>query len=140
MIVSRTICHLADNQVVMMKKLTQTRLHDPPNSFGNCFSAVIACIMGKDSAEDVIQIQDYYDDEKVNSWIWVLRDWLKKHGYIWYDLKGHLMTGEYYLVTGKTERNTVHICIYKNGKLYHDPHPSNKGLTEIMNFEYIGKI
>ena len=70
----------------------------------------------------------------------ILTDWLNERGYEIYDLKGHLNTGKYYLVTGETVRKTTHVCIYKDGKLYHDPHPSNVGLIIETHFEYIGKI
>ena len=128
-----------------MNKLIQTRLHNgtKPEQMGNCFPTVIACLMGKKSAEDVIQIQEYYkgvEDEEDNNWVDVLTKWLNEKGYQWYSLTGHLYDNSYYLVTGKTERGTVHVCIYKNGKLYHDPHPSGKGLTKILNFEKICKI
>ncbi len=126
-----------------MKKLIQTRMHDSmkPEERGNCFPTVIACIMGKDSPEDVIQIQEHYKEvDEDNLWIDILMKWLLDHGYEWHGLNDHLHDNTFYLVTGKTERGTVHICIYQNGKLFHDPHPSNKGLVEILNFEYIGKI
>jgi len=123
-----------------MKKLIQTRLHngDSPKDRGNCFPTVIACLMGKESPEDVIQIQEYYQENN-NDWMMVLIQWLSERGYEWYGLDSHQYDDSYYLVTGKTERGTVHVCIYQNGKLLHDPHPSNKGLTEIMNYEFIGK-
>jgi len=113
-----------------MNKLIQTRLHKPPKQYGNCFPTVIACIMGLDSPEDVIQIQEHYEKHE---WPEILNKWLFEKGYELYDLKGHLMTGQYYFVTGKTERSaangSVHICIYQNGKLFHDPHPSNTGIN-----------
>lgn len=48
-----------------MKKITQTRLHNPDNGIiGNCFAACIASILELDSAKDVLQIQEYYDDPR----------------------------------------------------------------------------
>ena len=125
-----------------MKKLIQTRLHNPPTSIGNCFPTVIACIMDLDNPEDVIQIQEYYKEDGKEDGIWanILIDWLFKNGYEWYSLEGHLDNDEYYLVIGKTIRDTTHVCIYQNGELYHDPHPSQDGLTKIKGFETIHKI
>ena len=128
-----------------MKKLIQTRLYDSMKSkeSGNCFPTVIACIMDLNSPDDVIQIQEHYKDdeeEEDHAWIDVLMDWLTEKGYEWYGLTEHLTSEQYYLVTGKTIRGTVHVCIYFKGELYHDPHPSGAGLTEILNYEYIGKL
>lgn len=126
-----------------MKKLIQTRLNTgmEPKKRGNCFSTVIACLMDLNSSEDVIQIQEYYKnikEEEDNKWVDILMDWLDKKGYEWHGLKGHLYDGSYYLVNGETIRGAIHICIYLNGNLYHDPHPSNTGLTKIISYEYIG--
>lgn len=119
---------------IQMKKLIQTRLHSETQR-GNCFPTVIACFMDLDSAEDVIQIQEHYDDDK---WLWKLLNWLNERGWEMGTLHdGHLQTGEYYLVTGKTSRGTRHVCIYQNGELFHDPHPSGEGLITEENFEYL---
>lgn len=37
-----------------------------------------------------------------------------------------------YLASGKTERGTSHMVVMNDGKLVHDPHPSNAGLTEVQ--------
>lgn len=123
-----------------MKKLIQTRLHTSmkKEERGNCFPTVIACIMDMNSPEDVIQIQEYYKEEREDdNWVVILTQWLTDKGYEWGSLNGHQSDGSYYLVTGKTKRGVVHICIYKDGKLYHDPHPSGKGLETIMHYEYL---
>lgn len=36
-----------------------------------------------------------------------------------------------YLVSGRSSRGVDHVCIYMNGKLYHDPHPSGEGVVDI---------
>ena len=113
-----------------MKKLQQTRLHNPPEILGNCFPTVIACFLDLNSPEDVIQIQEKY---KEDGWNNQLQKWLLEKGWEWKKISGHLFDNSYYLVIGKTNRgNASHICIYQNGELYHDPNPCNEGLlTEI---------
>jgi hypothetical protein len=96
-------------------------------------------MMGRASAEDVIQIQEYYDLPD-SGWISILFEWLFEQGYDWENLRTHLYDDTYYLVTGNTIRNTVHICIYQNGALYHDPHPSGAGLTDIISFCTISEL
>lgn len=116
-----------------MKKLLQTR-YVPKTEDDNCFSTVIACIMDLESPEEVIQVQKLYSD-KVDDvkWVLVLNQWLEDRGYTWLTLQDHIYNDQYYFVTGITERGSEHICIYKNGELYHDPHPSGMGLvTEEM--------
>lgn len=126
-----------------MKKLIQTRLHDPGKVKGNCFPTVIACLLDLDNPEEVLQFQELYNKENEGIyWQDELKDWLQKRGWEWTYLKEHLMTGEYYLVTGNTIRSkdVLHICIYKNGKLVHDPHPDQSGLTTEKYFEIIKPI
>lgn len=36
-----------------------------------------------------------------------------------------------YMALGDSSRGVGHIVIYKNGQLYHDPHPSNEGLANL---------
>ena len=122
-----------------MKKLIQTRMYvgpeseEPINQRGNCFPTVIACIMDKDSPEDVIQIQESYDLPD-DEWVSILYVWLFEQGYDWENIRGHLYDDRFYLVTGRTIRGTVHVCIYQNGSLFHDPHPSGAGLTDILSY------
>jgi len=118
-----------------MEKLLQTRLH-LGGQLGNCFSTVIACVLNKKSAEDVIQIQECYSD--VN-WKQILKEYLLEEGVEITDLDGHLYNDEYYFVEGDTKRGVFHICIYQNGKLYHDPHPSGDGLVNEKKFSIIVK-
>ena len=123
-----------------MKKLIQTRLHEamyPVEKRGNCFPTVIACLLDLDSSEEVAQIQEYYDEK---SWVRRLTDWLSQRGWVLSTLDGHLNNDSYYLVTGETERGNTHVCIYKNSKLFHDPHPSNKGLVSETHFEYLEQV
>lgn len=121
-----------------MKKLVQTRLHNPPLSRGNCLPTVIACFLNLNSAEDVIQIQEYYDNKDV-VWSEVLEDWLEKKGWSLRTIETHLDNNDFYLVLGKTIRGTFHVCIYKNGELFHDPHPSQDGLITEEVFEKLVK-
>lgn len=121
-----------------MKKLKQTRLHNPPEIFGNCFSTVIACFLDLNSPEDAIQIQEKYLEK---DWNIQLQKWLNYRGWEWKTISGHLYDNSFYTVTGKVDRSDAkHICIYQNGKLYHDPNPSNTGLITEEIFETFYKI
>lgn len=121
------------------KKLIQTRLHRgmKPEERGNCYPAVIACIMGLDSAEDAIQIQEQYEHEV---WYGILTQWVAMRGYVFYLLLGHQYDDSFYFVSGPSKRGVNHICIYKNGKLWHDPHPSGDGILIENEFECLKKV
>ncbi len=50
-----------------------------------------------------------------------------------------------YLAFGFSSRGVGHVVIYKDGKLFHDPHPSNEGLTsydspESYPFKWLKKL
>jgi hypothetical protein len=122
-----------------MKKLIQTRT----GKRGNCYPTVVACILDKESPEDVIQIQEIYKTDA--RWWEKFIMWIAREGYVIYQLDGHSdREDEFYLVHGKTKRfpegNIRHVCIYQNGKLFHDPHPDQSGLITEEFFEVIKKF
>ena len=49
---------------------------------------------------------------------------------------------KYILVTGGSPRHPdlTHVTIWKNGKMVHDPHPDNLGITDQRYFEIIEPI
>jgi len=95
--------------------------------------------MDLDSAEDALQVQNLYNEE---SWCETLIEWLNSNGWDLGTLHGHLDTDEFYLVTGISPRNSKinHVCIYQNGKLWHDPHPDGTGILTETNFQYLEKL
>jgi hypothetical protein len=121
-----------------LKKVMQTRFHSE-STRGNCYAAVIASIMGKDSAESVIQIQEHYDDQM---WPIYLMEWLEDNGYELMTIDGHQYDNSYYFVTGMSprDRSITHICIYQNGQLVHDPHPDGTGILNFIGFSQLEKF
>lgn len=121
-----------------MKKLTQTRLHKPGETKGNCWPTVVACIMDLDSPEDAFQVQELYDS---GYWHEPFMNWIDEQGYDYKDIDGHLYDDSLYFVTGTSPRfvDIKHIVIYKNGKLYHDPHPDGTGILTEDYFEQMLK-
>lgn len=122
-----------------MKKLIQTRLHNPPESRGNCYPTALACFMELESPEDAFQVQEHYDTGE--DWGSMLLEWLFSKGWDHGTLSGHQNDDSYYLVIGQSPRNAEvsHICIYQNGKLYHDPHPDGTGILTEEHFQYMIK-
>lgn len=124
---------------------------------GNCLAACVASILELPitevpNVETLFNVSDtyYYD---------VLYSWLKSLGYEYGTddrfkvfhknkyfneenreaLKAYCKN-KYYLVSGKSSRGVTHLCIYKNGKLVHDPHPTKEGLLTEDFFESIEKL
>lgn len=130
-----------------MKKLIQTRvdsvlnhLWDDVKTRENSYAAAIACFLDLESPEDCIQIQEHFsEDESDVKWVLVLSLWLQERGYDWGSLNGHQFDNSYYLVIGESYRGFDHVCIYKNGELWHDPHPDGTGLVTEELFEFLRK-
>lgn len=45
-----------------------------------------------------------------------------------------------YMVYGKANRGVPHVVIYMNGKMIHDPHPSNDGLVSVDRYAIVGHL
>lgn len=124
-----------------MKKIIQTKLHDPPNQRGNCFATCIACFLDLEINEvPAFETLMNFDDPSDHTWAKEATRFLSEKGFMWGSLEGHISNDEFYLVTGKSSRGVNHCCIYQNGKLFHDPHPSQEGLLTEEFFEYIEKV
>lgn len=81
--------------------------------------------------------------EAMNLWITVLNTWLASHGYIKRTFFNNTLQqwlkdnpDKLYGASGKSSRGVDHIVIYKNGVLFHDPHPSDEGLIAGSEYEY----
>lgn len=122
-----------------MKKLIQTRLHTETQK-GNCFATVMACFLDLDSPEDYPQVQereDFVDDGSWASWNFEHLDSL---GWEWGGLTDNHKYDGYYMAHGTSPRGVSHVCIYKDGKLWHDPHPSGAGLVSVRSYQYLEYI
>ena len=54
-----------------------------------------------------------------------------------YDELRELLKNEYYLITGESPRKVLHVTIWKEYKMVHDPHPTNEGIITKERFEFI---
>lgn len=69
-------------------------------------------------------IQDYLSTLKPDQ-----KDYLKNQ-----------LKDKFYMVSGKSPRGIFHVCIYQNGRMVHDPHPTQEGIETEEIFEVIEKI
>lgn len=150
-----------------MRKLLQTKTIDQGKT-GNCYPTVLACLLGLD-IDQVPNFETLYELSNPDGlWNDVKFYWLDHKGYEEVHSDEELIQfhnaiskcdvsvkesgkrfpqfkDQYYMVVGdsprRTEENPVtHICIYRNGKLFHDPHPSGDGLLNEQTFIYLNKL
>lgn len=123
---------------------------------GNCMAAVVASMLELPITE-VPNIETLYDVKNVE-WNIILYEFIRSRGFEWqtddrYRIYHFIHEDHYfqereiialqndlYLVSGKSPRGIQHICIYKCGKLVHDPHPTKEGIVTFDFFETIKPI
>jgi hypothetical protein len=124
---------------------------------GNCYAAAIASIMEL-PIEEVPNVEVFFHMSS-DYWQEVMLIFINSKGWdlcsddrfkVFHDGTFGLDKGnrsqyleeckdKYYLVTGKSARGVLHICVYKNGKLVHDPHPTKEGLLTEETFQVLEK-
>lgn len=128
---------------------------------GNCYAACIASMLELPITE-VPNVEVFFHINDYPHWYVIMDTWLKSKGW---ELIGDMnyqcfhsglitdpeflcqvdelckkLKDSYYLVSGQSARGVSHICIYQNGQLVWDPHPSREGLVTIDNFQTLEKI
>ena len=127
----------------MPTKITQTILHSDPLRAGNCFAACVASALDKRLSEVPHFVEwgqwqhsgKAKDDENPDRKNW----WSMFLGYcmgigVWpeiVDSLGDAAADEVVFVAGESPRGVMHQVLYRNGALWHDPHPSRDGLLSI---------
>jgi hypothetical protein len=57
----------------------------------------------------------------------------------WIDQLKDELRDKFYLVSGNSTRGIMHITIWQNGKMVHDPHPTRDGIIDLIYFETLEK-
>lgn len=108
--------------------IDQTILHGEATA-GNCMQAAVASLFGL-SLADVPHFAADGDRCHLG-----LMNFAECHGFdLVYEGKATSRDG-LYLACGQTERGTHHMVVYRDGALWHDPHPSRAGLAK-LDFVY----
>lgn len=126
----------------MTELVDQTIFVSDPSRKGNCVAACIATIVGV-PLEEVphfvgfgISYGDSDDVHNVSSghaWWAMMLGYLAAKG-LWVvelDAITDAEVDELVLVAGPSPRGVMHQVIYRNGSLFHDPHPSRDGVLEV---------
>lgn len=126
-----------------MKKHLQTIFHDHPTIKGNCWQTALACLLDKE-IDEVPHFVDIDENQNGPHWYMASYMWLWENGYelLQYEKYPSKEDGEpwdgYVLVSGNSPRGEfAHVVIYKDGKLFHDPHPSQAGVLTEEDFEIL---
>lgn len=120
-------------------KVDQTIFASDPKRVGNCVSACVASYLGLD-LEDVPHFVELGSDlagegTDQQAWWWAFLGFMGGHGLWAYQFDsvddegiGH---GEIVFAAGPGPRGVAHQVLYRDGELWHDPHPSREGLLEV---------
>lgn len=120
--------------------VTQTILHDDPKRRGNCLAACVATFLGIDLREvpHFIEFGEALNGESEHvAWLAMLCGFMAGRGRWIVDLDtlDQAEPDEVVFVAGPSPRGVMHQVLYRNGVLWHDPHPSGAGLLEVKHVE-----
>lgn len=98
---------------------------------GNCVQAAVASIL----EFDINDVPNFIAITEPQEWGLHFRKFFQQHGITALRISGDFITDGYYLAVGNTNRSddVLHMCVYFDGELAHDPHPSKAGLTKITD-------
>lgn len=119
------------------QKIDQTEFGE----FGNCQTACIAMLTGI-PFEDIPNFTYTANELGERNAFLAQQEFLNNYGFgiitLQYDLSVSLRG--YLIVGGMTDRGFNHAVIYKNGNLWHDPHPSRDGIKKIEEIDIVYKL
>jgi len=93
--------------------------------------------------DDCPPFEKFFDVKHPDSYFYedCVRIWFERLGYILEkttkDPLPKLNEHTFYFAIGPSQRGVKHMVIWQNGKIYHDPHPSNDGLLSVDYWEYL---
>lgn len=111
---------------------------------GGCMMACYASYLDKNLSE-LPKIEKFFTAETPENFWWhcVVLFW-DLLGYTIHCTTSHeeaieQSKGDYYFAIGTNPKypSVKHMCVYKDGKLFHDPHTDDRGLVEEEYFEYV---
>lgn len=119
-----------------LQPFQQTRLHSGTQN-GNCFATCLSVLLGYDDYRDVPQ---WESEESWQDYFERYTTYLAERDLFALRLEGHPKLNHYYIASGNSSRGLRHACIYKEGELFHDPHPDGTGLLAVDFVEVIADI
>lgn len=132
-------------------RIDQTILAGDPKRKGNCVAACVASILGLplDRVPHFIEFGIAYGDSddvqavsSGNNWWAMMLGFLAGHG-LWVTELEKVTDAdpdEYLLVAGMSPRGVLHQVVYREGRLWHDPHPSRAGVLDVREVLAVRKL
>lgn len=122
----------------------QTKLYDSEKGIrGNCMVATYANVLGIEIYKCPAFEELFSCQYPTSFWFDAVNLWFENMGYklIQANTQEEIPKDvEYYFAYGMSNRDAVHQVIYKDGKMFFDPHPDNTGILNEQGFEYIVKL
>lgn len=127
-----------------MSGVRQTILHDDPKRPGNCLAACVATALDLpiDKVPHFVEMgmalgdaSDPKSEAPGAAWHAMLLGFYASRG-LWpvhLDAPNHADRHETVFVTGPSPRGVSHVVLYREGRLWHDPHPSGDGVVSIAD-------
>lgn len=106
----------------------QTILAGAEGIMGNCWQAAIASLVGAPLDEVPHFVQLDYDGGP--DYLEATQEWLAERGLRLHSSARPTDPSEIYLVCGRSHRGFFHCVLYRDGELYHDPHPDRTGIVK----------
>lgn len=110
-----------------MTPVDQTKFGKP---HGNCLAAATASVTD-------IPLEDFPDLSEENGWYRRYEVFLNHRGYelLYLDNTCHPYRPPCYAIgAGMSPRGLMHSCVFLDGKLVHDPHPSRDGIAYVSDW------
>lgn len=116
--------------------IKQTIFYDHPTRKGNCLAAAVAAYFDL-PLEAVPHFIELDDDEQGERWWYALVGFMAARGLACHRLDSldEVEPGEVAFVAGPSPRGVMHQVLYRDGELWHDPHPSDDGVLGVQCIE-----
>lgn len=120
--------------------VTQTILASDPKRKGNCLAACVATFLGVELQQVPHFIEfgiAWNGEDDRAAWIAMLCGFMAGHGrwLVELDSLAEADGDEVVFVAGPSPRGVMHQVLYRDGVLWHDPHPSRDGVLEVRHVE-----
>lgn len=133
----------AKDPIVIKKRHKMSVMHNPPETYGDCFRACLATLLGYSEINDVPHFMDANLYPKMDDTWKALDEFLTTHGLFRFtfayrsdDLDQVLKAmkvwnqDQLYMLCGESPRGFDHEVIALNDAIWHDPHPDGGGIVK----------
>lgn len=122
------------------ERVDQTILASDPKRRGNCVPACVATFLGieLDEVPHFLEVGEFFGGEGDRAFWWChLVGFAAGRGFhvVVLDDLTEAEQDEVVFVSGMSDRGVMHQVLYRNGELWHDPHPAKTGVVDVREIE-----